>query len=264
MFVELFPILSHNDLHSEELLVLTPLIEEKLNMYVDSIKARLVKEDLKTTSDGLRSYLFDLRLDILRVIKSNQRVANKERNDLDIVEEIHRELENLFHKKVKDSQIPFNRNLSTFFRNYKSIEQLVLEKAANDPTSVIPIDTSKLHISYEALKYIESLVPSFTYVRKMIDASLNFEFGLFVADLLTANEIINRNEPLRQEIIPFLRKSLTDYGTNAILSNLWIPTIEQLDQPFFNKMKIKASIINSTNNNTVTFSINQLEKLAAS
>jgi len=262
MFIELFPILSHNDIHSNELLVLTPLLVERLNMYADSIKARLVKEDLKTTSDSLRSYLFDLRLDILRAIKSNQTVSNKESNDLDVVEEINRELEDLFNKK--DSQIPLNQNLSSFFRDYKSIEQLVLEKATNDPTPVIPIDTSKLHISYEALKYIESLVPSFTYVRKMIDASLDFEFGLFVADLLTANEIINRNELLKQEIIPFLKKSLTDYGTNAILSNLWIPTIEQLDQPFFNKMKIKASIINSTNDNTVTFSMNQLEKLAAS
>jgi len=264
MFVELFPILSHNDLHSEELLVLTPLLEEKLSMYVDSIKARLVKEDLKTTSDSLRSYLFDLRLDILRTIKSNQKVSNKESNDLDLVEEIHRELEDLFQKKVKDAQIPFNRNLSTFFRDYKSIEQLVLEKAANDPTSIIPIDISKLHISYEALKYIESLVPSFTYVRKMIDASLDFEFGLFVVDLLADNNIITRNEALKQAVTPFLKKSLTDYGINAILSNLWIPTTEQLDQPFFNKMKIKASIINSTNDNMVTFSMNQLEKLAAS
>jgi len=74
--------------------------------------------------------------------------------------------------------MPFNQYLKSFIKDYKSIEQLILKKAFNDPTAVIPIDTSKLHISYEALKYIESLVPSFTYVRKMIDASLNFEFGL--------------------------------------------------------------------------------------
>jgi len=49
-----------------------------------------------------------------------------------------------------------------------------------------------------------------------------------------------------------------------LILNLVYPTIEQLDQPFFNKMKIKASIINSENDNTTTFSMNQLKKLAAS
>ena len=264
MFVELFPILSHNDSHSHELLVLTPQLEEKLNFYVYRIKAKLVKEDLKTTSDSLRSYLFDLRIEILRAIESSQKVAGKESNSLDIVKEINQELEDTLYEKKEKSPMPFNQYLKSFIKDYKSIEQLILKKAFNDPTAVIPIDTSKLHISYEALKYIESLVPSFIYVRKMIDASLNFEFGLFVIDLLADKEILTKNTQIEQEILPFTKNALIEYGTNAILSNLWIPTIEQLDQPFFNKMKIKASIINSENDNTTTFSMNQLKKLAAS
>ena len=57
MFVELFPILSRNDLHSSKFLVLSPLLEEKLAIYVDIIKARLTKEDLEFTSNSLHSYL---------------------------------------------------------------------------------------------------------------------------------------------------------------------------------------------------------------
>jgi len=268
MFVELFPILSRNDLHSSKFLVLSPLLEEKLAIYVDIIKARLTKEDLEFTSNSLHSYLFDLRLEVFRAIDSrkglHQVLSNEKTNSLDIAKEIHEVLDDIASEKEKASHIPFNQNLASLLKDYQSISDLVLVKAIQDPNTIIPIDISKMHMSYEALRYIEALSSSFTYVRKMIDASLNFEFGLFVLDLLANNDIITKKDQIEQEINPFTKNALCEYGTYAILSNLWNLTSTQLDQPFFNKMKIKASIISSESGNTKTFSMNQLKQLTAS
>jgi len=267
MFVDLFPILSHNDIHSSKIFKLNPQLEEKLKVFVDIIKARLVKGNLNDTSNSLHSYLFELRLELIRSIESmrglNELLSDKENDISHTIKEINSKTVKLVTENEKTSQESFYSILGPLLKEYQSIATSVLDSITNEP-SVIPIDISKLKMSYETLKYIETLAPSFSYVRKMIDASLDFEFGLFVLDLLEDNEIIVKNEQFKQEIIPYLKNASSEYGTYAILANLWIPTNTQLDQPFFNRMKIKASIINCDSGNTVALSMDQLKKMMAS
>ncbi len=268
MLVDLFLLLSPNDLHFSKLLKLNPHLEEKLTFCVDVIKARLTKGNLNDTSNGLHSYLFDLRLDVIRAIESTkglqELLLNEENNIPYAIREINKGIDDLVIEKEKAPLTTSNSVLVSVLKDYQSISALVLEKIAKNPSVFIPIDTSKLQISYEALKYIETLAPSFSNVRKMIDASLNLEFGLLVCDLLADNEIIVKKDDIEQEVLPFIKNALSEYGTYAILANLWIPTNAQLDQPFFNRMKIKASIINCESGNTIALSMDQLKQLAAS
>lgn len=270
MFVELYPILSHNDLQDNKSFELSPQLKENLNRYVDIIKARLIKDNLDNTSNSLRSYLFELRLDILRAIDANsnksltQTLSSKEDKGLNIVKEINEELEDFVTEKKSFTHLPINQHLVALLESYKSIWELITKNLIREPKSIIPINISQLKISYETLKYIETIFPSFHYIRKMIDASLDFEFGLFVMELLADNELITNKGQIEQAVVPFAKNALSEYGTYALLSNLWSPTNAQLDQAFFNKMKIKASIINAESGNTVAFSMNQLKQLAAS
>ena len=67
-----------------------------------------------------------------------------------------------------------------------------------------------------------------------------------------------------EELIPFMDNALSNYGTYAILADLWYPTDKQLANPLFNKMKIKASISEIEKGNVIPMSIETLKKLAAS
>ena len=61
-----------------------------------------------------------------------------------------------------------------------------------------------------------------------------------------------------------MQRALHDFGTKAILANLWNPTSFELNNPTFNRMKIKASIINAEKGNTTTVSVDQLNQMLAS
>ena len=212
-----------NKLDINRIRLVNPLLLDQLDELIDIIKARLFISDLEKVSTSLLPKLFKIRLDLIRTV-----------NTLEIFEEVLEETDTLVE------EIP-NKQFAIIIRDFQSISKHII----NNPNPLPEIDLSKLEISYETLKYLSTRIPSFFHVKDMTDASLKVEFGIIVNDLLENNEINTNQEQLNEKIIPFIRSALSDFGINAILANLWNPTNFELNNPTFNRMKIKASIINS-------------------
>jgi len=231
--------ISFKDLDINKLRLVNPFLGEHLEELIDIIIARLSKANLEEISTDLFPNVFKLRIEVMRTIQS-----------LETFDKLVEEFDTIL---VASS----NQLIVNIFRDFQNISKQIVSNPLTE------IDLSKLELSYETLKYLSTSIPNFFYVKEMIDASLHFEFGLMVYQLMEG-EKIKTDEQLKEQLVPFMQRALKDFGTKAILSNLWNPTSFELNNPTFNRMKIKASIINAEKGDTTVIDADQLNQMLAS
>jgi len=225
----------------------TQPIQSKLvetgELLFDLISARIKKTDIAKLCKSLYPLLFDLRIELIKEYGGPSEVTELVNEELSIQEE--EEPDNL------------NIILINAMRQFQSISIPIIEKQLALNTDLPP------DISYDTFNYFSLAMKSPDF-KIMLDESLNFDCATAILQMYISGDLDITKKKVFEELLPFMDNSLSNYGTYAILSDLWYPTDKQLDNPLYNKMKIKASIAEIEKGNVIPMSIETLKKLAAS
>ena len=148
--------------------------------------------------------------------------------------------------------------LEVYFKIFSRLSDIV---STNMETA--DISSSELP-SLNGLKNLLALQPSIEkgHYIKWIEASLNFDYSLIVADLVFENVLqLPHAEIVSLEF--FIKKSITDFGAFSTLTNFWHPEVDDEIQLIRN-IKIKAAALEVENGKSIFFSKEELCHLMAS
>lgn len=215
----------------------------KGELLFDLISARIKKVDLAQLSKSLYPLLFDLRIELIKEYGS----------PIDVTEMVNEELSIQEEEETGNLSIIFINAI----RQFQSISVPIIENqlalSNNLPDA----------ISYESFSYFSIAMKSPDF-KRMLDESLNFDCATVILQMHINGDLALTKKKMFEELLPFMDSALSNYGTYAILSDLWYPTDKQLENPLFNRMKIKASIQEIEKGNVIPMSLESLKKLAAS
>lgn len=242
MLVEKKTIISYLDIiHKNPELVKNSLANRAMEL-LEIIQVRLEKRGIKEVSESLYSALFELRLEFIKSLS---------------VEE--------YEETVREPIVDVSDELILLTSNY---QQIILSFLNEFPgfTKDAFSQIDSIHISYHTLSFLENYInkiaPQFIYIKKLVDESLNIDLGLVAIQSSLDGDLKFPKERIMDEFLPFVATSINNFGKDAILSGLWNPTTEQLDNPFFNKLKLQASIEQINQGNTSPVSIDELKQMA--
>lgn len=215
----------------------------KGELLFDLISARIKKTDIAKLCQSLYPLLFELRIELVKEYGS----------PLEVTEIINEEL------TIQEDNDSDNLSiiLINAMRQFQSISVPIIESQLAISTDLPDA------ITYDTFSYFSLAMKSPDY-KKMLDESLNFDCSTAMLQMYINGDLEITKKKVLEELIPFMDNALSNYGTYAILADLWYPTDKQLANPLFNKMKIKASVSEIEKGNVIPMSIETLKKLAAS
>ncbi len=212
-------------------------IEHSIENLVDLITLRVQKKSIEEVANGLLDKVFDLRFEVLEWL------ADKDKNTTDYFESLNS------HISVNLQLAPYSDLANTISSVLMAYEQIVSPIFAAFPPSFREIfeglQKSKPH--YDSLQFL-SIHPSpqTRYVKKWIDASLQLETGIILADLILTQQIPFPKKRIKNELIGFLLDTLTRFGAYSIFTNFWKPAEDDLSN-LTNQMQILAATIELDN-----------------
>ena len=221
-------------------------LEDKSDLLIDIVANRIKRSNISELAKSIYSLIFDLRVSIFKAYK-----------DIDITyDAVYTELK-------KQQFMGINTHpLIDVIKKFQSITTPIFQKIFIDENSVLN-SLPNNQISYETLNFYFQATstnnPTIGYFRKMVNESLNADAAMIVYQLYVNRELEINKERIDTEIFPFINESIEQFGTYAILANLWYPTTEQQNNPFYNRMKLNASIKEFENGNYKTYSIDELQ-----
>ena len=180
---------------------------------VDLIKIRVQDTPIEEVANGLLENVFDLRFEVLEWLSDNDK-------DVSFFQEVIRN-----HIGVNLQIAPYSdlaKTISSVLLAYENILTPILEKL---PSSFSKIFGGVNHKpDYETFKSLLSLpVPQIQYLVHWLDASLQFEIGLILSDLILTRQIEFPKERTQNELIKFLRNTIIRFGAYAMFVGLWKP-----------------------------------------
>lgn len=97
--------------------------------------------------------------------------------------------------------------------------------------------------SYEGmLMLLQHPSPRVQYLKHWVDASLSWEVGIILADLVLRGEVKMSKRRVKKELIPFLYDTIVRFGAYALYTEAWRPN-EDERSPLINSMKILVAAI---------------------
>ncbi len=217
-------------------------LREKVENLVDLIKIKTQTRGIEDASKSLQNELFEIRIECLNLLL--------EKPDLLVLYEkrILEEITNKFyvtgvHKKLGQT---IADALEIYFKIFSHFSEIISNK--------IPANSLKINEipSLNGLKNLHLLQPSKDVENYItwLEASLNFDYALIVSDLIFKNRIhIKQHQVQQLELL--IKKSIVDFGSYSIVTNLWHPDLEDESQLMRN-IKIKAAIVEIENGRTIS------------
>lgn len=206
-------------------------LEQDIANLIDLITIRIKDQSLEEVSNSLLENIFDLRLDLVEWLVDNNTEVN-------------------FYLEPMNKHISKNLQLASFSSLAETVSKVLLtyEKIVSPIFKTLPVsfkdtleDIQKNKLKYGNFK-VFSLHPSpqIKYLKNWMDASLQLEIGIILADLILTDQLEFPKERIKSELIEFLYQTTTKFGAYSIFTGFWIPDSDDISN-LTNSMKILAA-----------------------
>ncbi len=221
-------------------------IEELLNGIINSIKNN--NSSSGNPNEKVQDDLFVLRMEVLRFLSKTPEAP------LMIEKAI---AEEILIKRYTSSNImslsgTVAECLDVYYKIFAEVSH-VMEKGIKEATFT---DTPEL--TFRALKSFFYNIPELSFISKFLEASINFDYSLIVADLII-NGKIRRTESEIEDLKKLMKNSITEYG--AIMASyfkFWVPNSEDEEQLIRN-IKIEIAKMELEQGKGIRVSQNELK-----
>jgi hypothetical protein len=213
-------------------------LEQKAENLIDLIIIRINSKSIEEVSESLLQEIFELRLDVIELLLEESEHLNKYWDFLGQYISVNLQLA---------PYSSLSSTISSVLLSYEEITSPILTKILGNSTKEI-LDGFKINRpSYASLNHL-AFLPSaqLKYYKKWIDASLQFELGLILSDLILTGQVKISNERIENELVNFLQKIIIRFGAYSIFTGFWTPSESNLSNTV-NSMKILAATIELDN-----------------
>lgn len=213
-------------------------IEEDVTDLVDLIRIRIKDKPVDQVADSLLESMFKLRLDLIQWLANNNKETSSYLNSLNE------------HTAVNLQLAPFSSLAEAISVVLLSYEKIILPIFESTPDSFKDIfeEIKNNKPNYDSFKML-SLHPSprVKYLKNWIDASLQFDIGLIISDLVMTEQIKFPKKRISVELTEFLYNTITRFGAYSIFTGFWTPDPADTSN-MVNRMKILCATIEMDNN----------------
>lgn len=208
-------------------------LTKKIENLVDLIKIKTQTRGLEHTSQSIKNELFDIRIELLNFLMGSP-------GTLKVFEKrILEEISNKYYitgvyKKLGQAVADA---LEIYFKIFSHVSNIVSNEISTNSFNINEIP------SLNGLKYLLSLQPSKeleNYV-SWLESSLDFDYALIVSDFVFSNTIHFKLNQI-QKLELFIKKTIVDFGTYSIVTNIWQPEVED-ELQLIRNIKIKAATL---------------------
>jgi hypothetical protein len=229
-------------------------LSRKVNDFIDIIEMKLGKDrSFEAIAATESARLFDLRFEIIEWLATEQQTLSHYRQKIQnqIVEKLNIDVYSDLATQIARYLIAYQKILSPLLEttNLDSFEQIAASLPPEKP-NYHTFSLIGLHPS-----------PRVQYVKNWVDASLRFEIGLLIADLLFT-EHITLSEARISELSQFIKDSILKFGAYSIFTEFWQPQ-ESDDNRLFNAMSVLAATIEMDNRIVHKMNLETLTQLTA-
>lgn len=224
-------------LANEEKFIEKVTLRQDIKNLIDLIKIRIKEESIDVVANGLLRDFFDLRLHLIVWLGQEK-------------------------KKFSDYLGTLNVLIADYLQlsQYSDLSEMMVSVLQAHEKIVAPIMTSLAHNGSDWEKAAEEIStnkptyeglllmtlhhpsPRVQYMKNCLDASLQWEIGMILSDLILMEKVKMSKKRIKTELIPFLYDSIVRFGAYSIFTHAWQPDIEDRS-PLVNSMKILAATI---------------------
>lgn len=222
----------------EKDILLQKSIEQDIANLVDLITIRVKDKSIEEVANGLLESIFDLRFELIKWLAENKQGIS---NYLTIIDKhIAANLQLASFSKLAEA-------VSSVLLTYGNIVSPIFESQPNLFANIVTnIQENKPEYnSFKAFSHHPS--PQVKYLKNWIDASLQLEVGLILADLILTKQIQFPKKRIKSELIVFLFDSITRFGAYSIFTGFWTPDSDNMSN-LANRMKILSATLELENN----------------
>ncbi|MGB0930735.1 MAG: hypothetical protein ACPGVB_08165 [Chitinophagales bacterium] len=209
-------------------------IREKSAILIDLMKIRIKHQTIEDVANSLLENIYDLRIEAVKLMMENGGMVKVLFEFIN--KQTAKKLQLAPYSKLAEAQ-------SKILMAYEKIAAPILKNIAESLGEVSMLEELKENApQYKTMKFYSHISPEMDYVKRCIDASLQFEFGLILSDLVLTEEIDLPLQRVKTELIDFLYDSITRFGAYSMLCNLWTPKYEDISN-LTNRMKILSATV---------------------
>jgi hypothetical protein len=214
------------------------LLWEKIENLIDLIKFRTKTKGTEYTSLSLHNELFDVRIELLSFLLTEPGVLKEIENLIagEIAEKYY--LEGTYKKLGHTVADSLEVYLKIFSHFSETVSDYLTGNKLFSRSDMPSLNGLKLLLSLQAPKEFENYI-------QWIEASLNFDCALIIADLALKKELDLKVSEIVQ-LESFLKKSIVNFGAYSAVTNFWHPEIDDEAQLIRN-IKIKTAVIEVEN-----------------
>ena len=209
-------------------------IEQDVADLVDLITLRIKDNHISKVADGLLESIFKLRFDVLEWLVDNGKKTN------DYFEFINeRTAANLQLAPYSD----LAKTVSYVLLNYEKITSPNIENFSKHIKKIRNGEKPE----YQTLKELSRHPsPQIRSLKNWVDASLQLELGIILADLILTEQIQFPEARIEPELIAFLEDTIMQFGAYSIYTGYWKPDSKDVSNST-NSMQILWAKIQSDN-----------------
>lgn len=213
-------------------------IDQDVTDLVDLITLRIKDNHISEVADSLLESMFKLRFDILEWLVENDRKTN---DYFDFINE--RIAANLQLTPYSD----LAKTISYVLLNYEKITAPNIEKLSQHINKIQHNEKPEYQTLKELSRHPSSQIRS---LKNWVDASLQLEVGIIVADLILTEQIPFSKERIEPELIAFLEDTIMQFGAYSIYTGYWKPNSNDVSNST-NSMQILWAKIEMDNGDPV-------------
>ena len=206
-------------------------LRQSVEDLLDLIKTRVKNKPIEEVAQSLLDNMFRVRHEVL------QWFSAKDLNLNDYFGVLNEQIaSNLRMAHFSD----LSKSLSNVLLAYENILSPIVTRFSPDIQESFS-DIKDFNVEYDMIKLL-SLHPSprISYVKKWVDASLSFEVGIILADLVLTNQVKLSKKRIKGELVDFLWDGIVRFGAYSIFTRFWTPPDDDLGN-LTNSMKILAA-----------------------
>jgi|GEM_PF-1279017 len=213
-------------------------LKNAFDAFINSLSGGIQSKNINNISEELKEMTFELRLDLI-IWLAEENISTEKYFDIineELTEIDHSESHIILHETVR-------KTLNSFQKIVASIYAKEGVGGFDEAQDVIQND----RLNYNVFRFLESHPhPQFKYLKKWIDESLKFDIALTIAILVIEKEINLNQKRIQHELIPFLNKTIDQYGAYSIFTEFWKPDKDDFSPETY-KMQILADTIRMNN-----------------
>ncbi len=212
-------------------------VRQDVEDLVDLITIRSQDDSVEDVANSLLENIFDLRIDVLEWLVDSGL-------DLQSFSDAMSK-----HISVNLQLAPYSdlaKAISAVLLAYEKIVSPIFENLSNSFKEMVG-DIKKNKPEYETFKMLAfHPAPQISYLKNWVDASLQLEVGIILADLILTNQIQFGKRRIKNELINFLFSTITKFGAYSIFTGFWMPDADDVSD-LTNSMKILSATIELDN-----------------